>query len=110
MTHRNSNKPLYYSTYSFIAQINGNKMEFVSEKEYEEYIQTPQPISIIKECRSEVKRASMKVRIVLYRRTSDDMYFVYKSLQFFNNQPHKDVYLFKDYCEAFKKYKEIGGN
>ena len=42
MANQNTdNKPLYYSTYSFVAKVNGKLMEFVSEKEYEEYIEKP---------------------------------------------------------------------
>lgn len=32
------NKPLYHSSYGFVALINGRTMVFASEAEYEEYI------------------------------------------------------------------------
>ena len=41
INHSLDNKPLYNSTYSFIAKVNGKPMEFVSEREYEEYIESP---------------------------------------------------------------------
>lgn len=104
------NKPLYYSTYSFIAKVDGKTMEFVSEKEYEEYIEKPQkPIEIIKNHFVEYKQLNFRMKIVFYRRTTDNLYFVYRASQYFRHKPDKEVYTFKDYWEAFRKYKELGG-
>ena len=104
------NKPLYYSTYSFIAKVDGKIMQFVSEKEYEEYIGQPQrPIEVIKRYFVEYKQLNFRMKIVFYRRTTDNLYFVYKASQYFRHEPDKEVYMFKDYWEAFRKYKELGG-
>ena len=104
------NKPLYYSTYSFIAKVDGKIMQFVSEKEYEEYKGQPQrPIEVIKRYFVEYKQLNFRMKIVFYRRTTDNLYFVYKASQYFRHEPDKEVYMFKDYWEAFRKYKELGG-
>lgn len=101
------NKPLYYSTYSFIAKVDGKIMQFVSEKEYEEYIE--KPIEIIKRHFVEYKKLHFKMKVVFYKRKIDGLYFVYKASQYFRNKPNKEVYTFEDYWDAFRKYKELGG-
>lgn len=108
MIHRNTdNKPLYNSTYSFLAKVDGKIMQFVSEKEYEEYIE--KPIEIIKGHFVEYEKLHFKTKIVFYKRKSDNLYFVYRASQYFKHEPDKEVYTFKDYWEAFRKYKELGG-
>ena len=107
MTHQNSNKPLYYSTYSFIAKVDGKTMEFVNEKEYEEYIE--KPIEIIKRHFVEYEKLYFRMKVVFYKRKSDGLYFVYKASQYFRRKPDTEVYTFKDYWEAFSKYKQLGG-
>ena len=110
MTNPNlDNKPLYYSTYSFVAQVNGKPMEFVSEKEYEEYIAQEKPIEIIKKYFVDRKHVNFREKIVFYRRKFDNLYFVYRVSQYFRRKPEKEVYTFKDYWEAFGKYQELGG-
>jgi predicted Zn-dependent peptidase len=101
------NKPLYNSTYSFIAQVNGKKMEFVSEKEYEEYIE--KPIEIIQKYEVEYKQLYFSMKIVFYKSKVSNMYFAYKASQYFNHKPDIQVYTFEDYWDAFRKYKELGG-
>ena len=108
MTHHSTdNKPLYNSTYSFIAKVDGKIMQFVSEKEYEEYIK--KPIDIIKRHFVEYEKLHFKMKIVFYKRKSDNLYFVYRASQYFRHKPDTEVYTFKDYWEAFSKYKELGG-
>lgn len=94
------NKPLYYSTYSFIAKVDGKLMEFVSEKEYEEYIE--KPIEIIKKHFIEYKQLHFKMKVVFYKRKSDGLYFVYRA-------SHKEVYTYNNYGDAFSKYIKLGG-
>ena len=101
------NKPLYYSTYSFIAKVDGKTMEFASEKEYEEYVESP--IEIIRNFFKDYKPLDFKKRIVFYRRKSDNLYFVYRACQYFRHEPEKEVYTSRSYWEAFRKYKELGG-
>lgn len=105
--HNTDNKPLYNSTYSFIAKVNGKIMQFVSEKEYEEYIE--KPIEIIKNHFVEHEKLRFKMKIVFYKRKSDNLYFIYKASQYFNHKPDKEVYTFESYWEAFSKYKQLGG-
>ena len=107
MIHQNSNKPLYYSTHSFIAKVDGKTMEFVNEKEYEEYIENP--IEIIKRYFRDYNPMPFRMKVVFYRRKSDNLYFVYKASQYFRRKPDTEVYTFKDYWEAFSKYKQLGG-
>lgn len=108
MINRNTdNKPLYYSTYSFIAKVNGKTMEFVSEKEYEEYIQ--KPIEIIKRHFVKYEKLHFCMKVVFYKRTTDNLYFVYRSSQYFNHEPDREVYTFENYWDAFRKYQEKGG-
>ena len=107
MMHRNINKPMYNSTYSFIAKVDGKIMQFVSEKEYEEYIE--KPIEIIKKHFIEYDKLHFKKKIVFYKRKLDGLYFVYKASQYFRNKPDTEVYTFEDYWEAFGKYKQLGG-
>lgn len=110
MINQNSdNKPLYYSTYSFVAQVDGKTMEFVSEKEYEEYISQEKPIEIIKRHFVDYKHVNFREKIVFYRRKFDNLYFVYRVSQYFRRKPEKEVYTFKGYWEAFGKYQELGG-
>ena len=110
INHNSDNKPLYYSTYSFIAQVDGKPMEFVSEEEYEEYIQGNTPISIIKQYFIDEKpMADFRMRIVFYRRKSDGVYLVYRAVQYFRHKPHTELYSFTDYGLALCKYREIGG-
>lgn len=101
------NKPLYYSTYSFIAKVNGSPMEFVSEKEYEEYVSDEKPIEIIKRDFVEYKQLHFRRKVVFYRRIFDNLFFVYRASQTFLNKPNAEVYTFKDYWEALRKYKEL---
>lgn len=101
------NKPLYYSTYSFIAKVDGKLMEFVSEKEYEEYIE--KPIEIIKKHFIEYKQLHFKMKVVLYKRKSDGLYFVYRASQHFDHKPDKEVYTYNNYSDAFSKYIKLGG-
>lgn len=101
------NKPLYYSAYSFVAQVDGKKMEFVSEREYEEYIE--KPIEIIKRHFVKYEKLHFKMKIVLYKRKFDNLYFVYRASQYFKGKPDKEVYTFERYLEAFSKYKQLGG-
>ena len=106
MENQTVNKPLYYSTYSFVAQVDGKIMEFVSEKEYEEYVESP--IKIIKKYFND-KIPNVKIKIVFYQRKIDGLYFVYKACQYFDHKPIINVYTFVDYRDAFCKYKEKGG-
>jgi hypothetical protein len=101
-----NNKPKYYSTYSFIAQINSKTMEFVSEKEYEEYIN---PIEIIKKHFVQYDMLHFRKKIVFYKRKSDGLYFVYLASQYFHDKPMTEVYTFEDYWDAFCKYQSLGG-
>ena len=101
------NKPLYNSTYSFIAQVDGKTMEFVSEREYEEYIE--KPIEIIKRFFKDYKPLDFRKKIVLYKRKSDGLFFVYKASQYFRNKPQTEVYTSRSYLEAFRKYIALGG-
>jgi hypothetical protein len=103
------NKPLYYSTYSFIAQVDGKKMEFVSEKEYEEYVNTKKPIQILKRYVSDGVIPHFRMKVVLYKRTTDGTYFVYRVIQYFNHEPDKEVYTFDNYCDACRMYELKGG-
>lgn len=103
----NDNKPLYNSTYSFIAKVDGKIMEFVSENEYEEYIENP--IEIIQRHFVEYEKLHFRMKVVFYKRKIDGLYFVYKASQYFRNKPNKEVYTFEDYWDAFNKYKELGG-
>lgn len=103
------NKPLYYSTYSFIAQVDGKPMEFVSEEEYEEYIKCEEPIEIIKRYFVEYEKIHFRMKVVLYRRKFDNLFFVYRASQYFKNKPDKEVYTFERYLEALSKYKTLGG-
>ena len=105
--HNTDNKPLYNSTYSFIAKVDGKIMQFVSEKEYEEYI--AKPIKIIKRHLIKYEQLHFQMKVVFYQRTTDNLYFVYKASQYFNHKPDKEVYTFESYWEAFRKYKELGG-
>jgi hypothetical protein len=107
MTTDYTTKPLYYSGYSFIAKVNGKTMAFASEKEYEEYIESD--VQIIKRTITEHKQFYFHSKLVFYKRKSNDTYYVYKASQYFNHKPLTDVYRFKDYWEAFRKYKELGG-
>lgn len=109
MIHQNSNKPLYYSTYSFIAKVDGKIMQFVSEKEYEEYISDVKPIEIIKKYFHDYHPLDFRMKVVFYKRKSDGLYFVYRASQYFKHKPDTEVYTFKDYWEAFGKYKQLGG-
>ena len=101
-----ANKPKYYSTYSFIARVNGKTMEFVSEKEYEEYVK---PIEIIKKHFIEYKQLHFRKKFVFYKRKSDNLYFVYSASQYFHDEPMTEVYTFEDYLDAFCKYQLLGG-
>ena len=101
------NKPLYNSTYSFIAQVDGRTMEFVSEREYEEYIE--KHIEIIKRFFKDYKPLDFRKKIVLYKRKSDGLFFVYKASQYFRNKPQTEVYTSRSYLEAFRKYTALGG-
>ena len=107
--HNIDNKPLYNSTYSFIARVDDKIMQFVSEKEYEEYISDEKPIEIIKKDFVEYKQLHFRRKVVFYRRKTDGLYFVYRATQYFNDMPKKEVYTFENYWDAFRKYKEIGG-
>ena len=107
MTHQNTDKPLYNSTYSFLAKVDGKTMQFVSEREYEEYIE--KPIEIIRRHFVEYEKLHFKMKIVFYKRKSDGLYFVYRASQYYRRRPDKEVYTFKDYWEAFGKYKQLGG-
>ena len=110
MTHHNTdNKPLYNSTYSFIAKVNGKIMQFVSENEYEEYVQDDKPIEIIKRYFVDRNPIPFRMKVVFYKRTSDGLYFIYKASQYFNHRPDAEVYTFEDYWEAFSRYKQLGG-
>jgi hypothetical protein len=55
------------------------------------------------------KAPDFRMKVVFYQRKSDGMYFVYRASQYFNNAIQKEVYTFKRYCDAFKKYQEKGG-
>ena len=110
MVNQNSAKPLYYSTYSFVAKVNGSTMEFVSEEEYEEYVLDESPIEIIKKDFVEYKQLHFRKKIVFYKRKSDNLFFVYRATQTLNYAPEKEVYTFKDYWDALCKYREVGGN
>lgn len=105
--HNTDNKPLYNSTYSFIAKVDGKTMEFVSEKEYEEYIENP--IEIIKKIFVEYEQLRFRKKVVFYKRTFDNLYFVYRASQYFGYKPDKEVYTFESYWDAFSKYTELGG-
>ena len=108
MANQNTdNKPLYYSTYSFVAKVNGKLMEFVSEKEYEEYIE--KPIEILKRHFIEYKQLHFKMKVVFYKRKSDGLYFVYRASQYFDHEPDKEVYTYANYGDAFSKYIKLGG-
>ena len=108
MTHHNTdNKPLYYSTYSFLAKVDGKIMQFVSEKEYEEYIE--KPIEILKRHFVEYDKLNFRMKVVFYKRKSDGLYFVYKASQYFRNKPDTEVYTYESYWDAFRKYTELGG-
>lgn len=107
INHNSDNKPLYYSTYSFIAKVDGKTMEFVNEKEYEEYIESP--IEIIYKYFRDYKPLDFRLKVVFYRRKSDGLYFVYKASQYFKNKPDTEVYTSRSYWEAFRKYKALGG-
>ena len=108
MTPRNTdNKPMYKSTYSFIAKVNGKIMQFVSEREYEEYIENP--IEIIKKHFVEYDKLNFRMKVVFYKRKSDGLYFVYKASQYFRNKPDTEVYTYESYWDAFRKYTELGG-
>ena len=108
MVNKHSTKPLYYSTYSFIAQVDGKTMEFVSEKEYEEYISQKRPIRIVKKyVFNTIPNFNMKV--FLYQRTTDGMWFVHKIVQYFNKEASKETYTFEKYCDAYNQYKQVGG-
>lgn len=96
-----------WNTYSFVAEINGKKMQFVSEKEYEEYIE--KPIEIIKRHFVEYNKLKFKMKVVLYKRKSDNLFFVYKASQYFKDKPYTEVYTFQEYWKAFCKYQELGG-
>ena len=111
MINRNTdNKPLYNSTYSFIAQVNGKKMEFVSEEEYEEYINVKKPIKIINKTIIDHRKViPFVMKVVLYQRTTDGTFFVYKVSQYFDHTPQKAVYTYGNIWDAFRKYKELGG-
>ena len=101
------NKPLYNSTYSFIAKVNGKIMEFVSEKEYEEYIE--KPIKIIKKYFKDYNPLNCRMQVAFYQRKSDGLYFVHRASQYFKCKPDIEYYTFEDYGEAFLKYIELGG-
>lgn len=105
--HNTDNKSKYYSTYSFIAQVDGKSMEFVSEKEYEEYIE--KPIEIIKRFFKDYSPLDFRKKIVLYRRKSDGLFFVYRASQYFKRTPDREVHTFKNYGEALSKYQQLGG-
>ena len=107
INHSLDNKPLYNSTYSFIAKVNGKPMEFVSEREYEEYIESP--IEIIRKIFVEYEQLHFRKKVVFYRRKSDNLYFVYRASQYFGYKPDKEVYTFESYWDAFSKYIELGG-
>jgi hypothetical protein len=101
------NKPLYSSTYSFIAKVDGKTMEFVSEKEYEEYIE--KPIEIIKRYFVDRNPIPFRMKVVFYKRKFDGLFFVYKTSQYFKNKPNTEVYTFVQYRDALIKYQELGG-
>jgi hypothetical protein len=82
-------------------------MEFVSEREYEEYIE--KPIEIIKRFFKDYKPLDFRKKIVLYKRKSDGLFFVYKASQYFRNKPQTEVYTSRSYLEAFRKYTALGG-
>ena len=92
-------------------------MEFVSEEEYEEYIKEEKykdnpedkPIEIIKKYFVEYKKLHFKIKVVLYKRKIDNLFFVYGVSQYFDHKPNKEVYTFEKYSEAFNKYKLLGG-
>ena len=107
MTNQYTSKPLYYSTYSFVAKVDGKTMEFASEKEYEEYVE--KPIEIIYKYFKDYHPIDFRVKVVFYRRKSDGIYFVYKASQYFHNKPDKEVYTYENYWDAFRKYKQLGG-
>jgi hypothetical protein len=107
--HNTDNKPMYNSTYSFIAKVNGKIMEFVSENEYEEYVQDDKPIEIIKRYFVDRNPIPFRMKVVFYKRKSDNLYFVYRASQYFRNKPNTEVYTFESYWEAFSKYKQLGG-
>lgn len=107
MTNQYLNKPLYYSTYSFIAKVDGKTMEFASEKEYEEYIE--KPIEIIKRHFVEYDKLNFRMKVVFYKRKSDNLFFVYKASQYFKNKPNTEVHTFVQYRDALIKYQELGG-
>ena len=107
MTNQYTSKPLYYSTYSFVAKVDGKTMEFASEKEYEEYVE--KPIEIIYKYFKDYHPIDFRMKVVFYRRKSDGIYFVYKASQYFHNKPDKEVYTYENYWDAFRKYKQLGG-
>jgi hypothetical protein len=98
---------MYNSTYSFIAKVNGKIMQFVSEREYEEYIENP--IEIIKKHFVKYDKLNFRMKVVFYKRKSDGLYFVYKASQYFRNKPDTEVYTYESYWDAFCKYTELGG-
>ena len=106
MTTKSS--PLYNSTYSFVANVNGKPMEFVSYEEYVEYIKDNQ-IEIIKKHHVCDKHLKFQFKVVLYKRLSDGVYLVYKAVQYGNYTPFKYYYEFDFYFDAENKYKELGG-
>ena len=101
------NKPLYNSTYSFIAKVDGKPMEFVNEKEYEEYIE--KPIEIIKRYFIEREQLNFRMKVVFYKRKHDGLFFVYKASQYGYHKPITEVYTYEKYWDAFSKYKKLGG-
>jgi hypothetical protein len=102
------NTPMYNSTYSFITKVDDKIMEFVSEKEYEEYIESP--IKIIKKYFFDGnKTPDFRIKVTFCQRKSDGKYFVYKVSQYLKHPTNKELYMFNNYCDAFKKYQEIGG-
>ena len=57
----------------------------------------------------EYDKLNFRKKVVFYQRKSDNLYFVYKASQYFNRKPDKEVYIFKSYWDAFRKYTELGG-
>ena len=107
---RAKNQPMHNSTYSFIGKVNGKPMEFVSEEEYREYVEpVSRPIEIIKRHFVEYKQLKFCMKVVFYKRTTDNLYFVYRVSKYAGDEPYKETYTFASYWDAFGKYKDLGG-
>ena len=109
--HTNSitkSSPLYNSTYSFVAEVNGKPMEFVSYEEYVDYIKD-NPIEILERHYICSKLLMFQLKVVLYKRLSDNKFLVYKAVQYGHHKPFKQYYELDDYLEAYNKYKQLGG-